>query len=263
MSSELTKQAAAREQAQNDHLVQEQQAFDEVCRNLDYKRQQFQLNYQITHFTAQIGLFERRVKLLSEKKMLLTKELNSVSSVQEREIRKMSQELSDLTAQLGQAKAEFEQKHRQWQQLKGQNDDQIAQNWEHKIEDLEAQLRRCERQRTQAQLNLESFHSSLQMKLSLLSDPHEDIAAPARDYFLNKRDKINQEVKQRAEQRVDLKRRLDELRREKHAGESRDALIEAYRKSYEGLDTVSSEIDKQILDLTNRISQCRLQMDER
>jgi len=44
------------------------------------------------------------------------------------------------------------------------------------------------------------------------------------------------------------------LRREKHAGESRDALIEAYRKSYEGLDTVSSEIDKQILDLTNRIS---------
>jgi hypothetical protein len=40
--------------------------------------------------------------------MLLTKELNSVSSVQEREIRKMSQELSDLTAQLGQAKAEFE-----------------------------------------------------------------------------------------------------------------------------------------------------------
>jgi hypothetical protein len=37
------------------------------------------------------------------------------------------------------------------------------------------------------------------MKLSLLSDPHEDIAAPARDYFLNKRDKINQEVKQRAE----------------------------------------------------------------
>lgn len=53
----------------------EQQAFDETCKNLDLKRQLFQLNYQVTHYAAQISVFERRAKLLNEKKILLAREL--------------------------------------------------------------------------------------------------------------------------------------------------------------------------------------------
>jgi hypothetical protein len=44
-------------------------------------------------------------------------------------------------------------------------------------------------------MNLENFHSTLKIKLNLLTDPHDDIAAPAREYFTQKRDKINLEVK--------------------------------------------------------------------
>ena len=53
------------------------------------------------------------------------------------------------------------------------------------------------------------------MKLNLLQNPHDDVAPGAREYFTQRRDKMNQEVKQRAEQRADLKKRLDELRRNK------------------------------------------------
>lgn len=82
-------------------------------------------------------------------------------------------------------------KAKQWQELKHTNDEQIAQDWERKIEVLEAELRRTERARSKCQLNLENFHSTLQTKLNLLTDPHEDIAPPAKEYFLNKRDKLN------------------------------------------------------------------------
>ena len=115
-------------------------------------------------------------------------------------------------------------------------------NWEQQIEELEAAFRKQERQRTQAQLNLENFHSQVQSKLSLLSNPHEDFTPAARDYFGQKRDKLNQEAKLRMEQRAELKRRLDELRRAKQTGESRDALIDAFRRSEDELDKVNEDL---------------------
>ena len=55
----------------------------------------------------------------------------------------------------------------------------------------------------------------MQTRLNLLSDPYDDVAPPAREYFTKTRDKLNAEVKQRGEQRADLKRRIEELRRNK------------------------------------------------
>jgi hypothetical protein len=76
--------------------------------------------------------------------------------------------------------------------------------WEQKIEDLEAQLRKAERIRGQQQLSLQNFHRSLNLKLNLLTDPHDDVAAPAKEYFLSKRDKLNEEVKKRSDQKAEL-----------------------------------------------------------
>lgn len=135
--------------------------------------------------------------------------------------------------------------------------------WEQKIEDLESQLRKTERVRIQSQLSLENFHSTLQLKMNLLTDPHDDIAAPAKEYFTQTRDKLNQDVRQRAEQRAELKKRLDELRRAKQCGESREALIDAYRKSEAEQDKVNKDLERQMNDLTDRIKQCKEQMDER
>lgn len=120
----------------------------------------------------------------------------------------------------------------------------MAQDWERKIEVLEAELRRTERARSKSQLNLENFHSTIQLKLNLLTDPHEYVAPPAKEYFLQKRDKLNQEVKQRAEQRNELMRRLDELRRRKLTGESRDALLESYRKSEQAQAEVNRDLER-------------------
>jgi hypothetical protein len=58
--------------------------------------------------------------------------------------------------------------------------------------------------------------------MNLLTDPHDDIAAPAREYFTQTRDKLNTEVKQRADQKAELKKRIDELRRNKQCGENRE-----------------------------------------
>ena len=61
---------------------------------------------------------------------------------------------------------------------------------------------------------------------------------------MHKRDKLNQEVKQRAEQRSELMRRLDELKRRKLTGESRDALLDAYRKSEQAQSEVNRDLER-------------------
>jgi len=53
MENTLLQQSHARQAAQDQHLKLEKQAFDEVCKNLDLKRLQFQLNYQVTNYNAQ------------------------------------------------------------------------------------------------------------------------------------------------------------------------------------------------------------------
>ena len=63
----------------------------------------------------------------------------------------------------------------------------------------------------------------MQTRLNLLSDPYDDVAPPAREYFTKTRDKLNAEVKQRGEQRADLKRRIEELRRNKQCSDNREA----------------------------------------
>jgi hypothetical protein len=99
--------------------------------------------------------------------------------------------------------------------------------------------------------------------MNLLTDPHDDIAPPAREYFLSTRDKLNDEVKERADQRADLKKRIDELRRNKQCGENREALIEAYTKSEQEQDKINKDLERQMKDLTDRIKQCKDQWDER
>ena len=64
-------------------------------------------------------------------------------------------------------------------------------------------------------------------------------------------------MKLRSEQQAELKKRLDELRRNKQTGESKEALIDAYRKSVDELDKVNRDLEKQMKDLTERIKLCK------
>jgi vacuolar-type H+-ATPase subunit D/Vma8 len=64
-------------------------------------------------------------------------------------------------------------------------------------------------------------------------------------------------MKLRSEQQAELKKRLDELRRNKQTGESKEALIDAYRKSEDELDKVNRDLEKQMKDLTERIKLCK------
>ena len=91
---------------------------------------------------------------------------------------------------------------------------------------------------------METFHSTLQLKVNLLVDPHDDIAAPAREYFTQTRDKLNAEVKQRADQRAELKKSLDELRRNKHCSDNREQLMAAYLKSEQEQDKINADLEK-------------------
>lgn len=80
--------------------------------------------------------------------------------------------------------------------------------------------------------------------MNLLTDPHDDIAPPAREYFTQTRDKLNAEVKQRNEQRAELKKRIDELRRNKQCSENREALIAAYLKSEQEQDRINADLER-------------------
>ncbi len=122
-----------------------------------------------------------------------------MSSVEEKELKRLNSDLNELSGKLTTVKKDYEAKFTSYNNLLQSNNEQKAQQWEVKIEDLETQLRKSERLRIQSQMNLENFHSTLQLKLNMLNDPHDDIAAPAKEYFTQKRDKINLEVKQRAE----------------------------------------------------------------
>ena len=65
------------------------------------------------------------------------------------------------------------------------------------------------------------------------------------------------------EQRAELKKRLDELRRAKQTGESREALIDAFKHSEEELDKVNEDLARQMTDLTQRIKTSKDLMNER
>ena len=103
----------------------------------------------------------------------------------------------------------------------------------------------------------------MQTRLNLLSDPYDDVAPPAREYFTKTRDKLNAEVKQRGEQRADLKKRIEELRRNKQCSDNRDALVTAYLKSEQEQIKINADLERQIKDLTERIKQCKDQMEQR
>jgi hypothetical protein len=71
LEAKLEAENGRRQRDQDEHLKNEQLAFEEVARNLELKRLQFQLTYQVTHFNAQMQIYQRRSKLLADKRTLL------------------------------------------------------------------------------------------------------------------------------------------------------------------------------------------------
>ena len=95
MSKSLEIESTARGQAQDEHFNIEQQVHEFTCKNLELKQLNFKLNYQATHYQTLHQMSERRVKILTEKKGILAKELAQINLVQTKELKRLRQELSD------------------------------------------------------------------------------------------------------------------------------------------------------------------------
>ena len=88
------------------------------------------MNYQVTNYNAQTQIFERRVKLLTEKKSVLQRELQTIAQTQDKELKRLNTDLQTVNGSLQAAKRDFELKANQYKELKVHNDEQKTQNWE-------------------------------------------------------------------------------------------------------------------------------------
>jgi hypothetical protein len=131
---------------------------------------------------------ERRVKILTEKKGLLAKEIAQINLVQSKELKRLKQELSDTISQLTIQKREYEDKMLQFEKVSQFNEEHQSMHWEVKIEALESEIRKAERARRQIQFKIDNFYRSISVKLAVLSDPHSHIAPQTEEYFRTKRD---------------------------------------------------------------------------
>lgn len=100
MSKQLEADANKRALAQDEHLQIEQQVHDMTCKNLELKQINFKMNYQATHYQTIHQASERRVKILTEKKELLMREVTQVNQTQSKELKRLRQELTDLVGRL-------------------------------------------------------------------------------------------------------------------------------------------------------------------
>lgn len=82
-------------------------------------------------------IYQRRAKLLADKRTLLQKELQAVLGVQDREVRGLTAVLAGLQSKLQVQKKEHALQTTSFAQLRQWNDEQKACNWEVKIEELE------------------------------------------------------------------------------------------------------------------------------
>jgi len=95
-----------------------------------------------------------------------------------------------------------------------------------------------------------------------LTDPHADRAAKTADN-VNKLKSLTDKLKEKFGESDTLRKRRDELMKQKHEQIGRTQLIEDYNKQADQLESMMDDLQKQIADIEKEIEQVKEALEER